>query len=262
MPEIATAPLPPLELPSCNSVPPPPPQLELDVPFAGKLKSIPNSIRNFQSSDDVLMQFMGQVQTVLAPFMGILALARALQVLFSCMEAIKEAVSKLSPKPIVDCLKEIAKVIPLVFQFIPPLNYVPPYIDIALLSATSIIELITTIQESIQAALDLAEFEENKAQIPQLSNFEGCVNANEESRKEQIAGAVNGLGPFLDVFVRGLEAIQDQLPPVEPFVDKIKEPVESLRGTGAADVGEDLIEILDLLKDILIELRDVLDQLG
>ena len=123
MPELAQPFDEPLPFPFCVCVPKPPEEFCVDFPFGVKICSNRSTVFRFEGLDGMAMKFLGNLQSLLAPIMPILVLASIVKALIDCVKSIPDAISSLSPTPIVECLERLAELFPQLFEFIPPFSY-------------------------------------------------------------------------------------------------------------------------------------------
>lgn len=140
------------EVPLCVAVPISPPTVHVRFPFDIKLSSVRSSINRIPGADELLLAQLGHLNALIAPFTPILVLAGLLLALVNCAKAIPDAITSLSPTPILNCLEELAKKLPLLMAFLPGIPYVILVRDILGILRRFLVELVLTL-ETIQAAL-------------------------------------------------------------------------------------------------------------
>lgn len=113
----------PLEMPK------PPPSI--NIPGLGQIQQARKAINDLTDPSEMLMQMQATMATALAPIKRYVDMLDAMMAVYGCMQAIPKAILTLSPDPIYDCFKKLAKAIAVLMSYLPPLAYVRMYADIA-----------------------------------------------------------------------------------------------------------------------------------
>jgi hypothetical protein len=121
-------------------MPVPPPSLE--IPGLGAIQQARAALNNLTDPSEMLMQMQNQLAVALAPIRRFIEMLEAIMALQGCVTAIPTAITSLSPKPIVNCLKNLVKAIGVLTNYIPPKAWVRTAMDVASWSIDVIDELI------------------------------------------------------------------------------------------------------------------------
>lgn len=96
----------------------------------GVIEKAWTSIDKAPSAFDLLLQFQDNMNLALAPIRQYMELVEAMALFYKCIGTIPDCITSLSPDPLLDCLKNLAKAIARVVAWIPPINYIAMAVDI------------------------------------------------------------------------------------------------------------------------------------
>ena len=261
MPEIGTKLPGGITVPACESYPAQAPDVKIRLPFGITLANVRASMDAHVSTSDMLMGFVGQIQPSLSPFMNVLVLADAAKTLFDCINAIKKAVSRLSVGPIIECLRDLAKVLPQLVQLVPPISYVGPVIDITLTAALLMDALIEQLLTAVVVTAEISgDFSVDLGLNPALETFGICIGEDSQLQLDALAQATRTISPLFNITGTLLGLID--LPGISKFVQPIKDVTALLGDLQATDITADLEPDLRDVQALLRELVRVLNTLG
>lgn len=146
---------------------PEPPQL--NIPQVGVFKVARQSLFSLPEPSYFLMRLQDAAGLALAPLRRFMELLEAVVAIQNAVTAVIDAITQLSPQPIIDALQGVVEAIARLLTFIPPLSYLPLMLDLinfALTMLDSIIDLLVfidfrlgTFQETATAAQALGDLE-------------------------------------------------------------------------------------------------------
>jgi hypothetical protein len=88
-----------------------------------------SSVDKVPSAFDLLSQFQDNIALAMAPIRQYMDLIEAFALLHKCFQTIPDCITSLSPDPLLDCMKNLAKAIARVLAWMPPLSYVALTVD-------------------------------------------------------------------------------------------------------------------------------------
>jgi len=257
MPEIVTkAPVPPV-LPECASYPPAASELKLRLPFGLNIKAMRKSFVQHADADDAINQFLAQIQPALSPFMSVLVLAALAKAFYDFSKSVKEAITSLSPDPVIEAIEKIVVLLPKLLEFIPPLNYIPPIIDITVLVLDLMDVTITSLLRVLETEILKAAFLQAANTNETLAYFSGCIDALEDAQKEGFASSIVAAAPIMCLLSQLIDLID--IKELKEFVEPLRDAVRALSGVTASSVNPQLADILRDVQDLLRELRAALE---
>lgn len=257
MPEIVTPPPPPRILPECDVPPPAAGELKMRLPFGLNIQAIQDSFLRHMDADDAIMKFIAQIQPALSPFMSVLVLAALAKAFYDFSKAAKEAVTSLSPDPIIEAIEKIVVLLPKLLEFIPPLNYIPPVIDLVVLVLTLLDAAISALITVLETEILKNAFEEALRKNQLLGEFQECLDAGIELQKRGFAGSMVATAPIMCILAQLLDLLDFE--PIKKYIQPLRDIVAALNGVTADDVNPDLADFLIEVQDFLREIRQALE---
>lgn len=238
------------EIPVCVCVPPPAEEVCIDFPVIGRVCSSRASFQ-FEGLDGLLMRFTGNLQPLLAPLMPILVLISIVIALIDCVKAIPKAISRLSPEPILDCIKRLVELFPQLASYIPPLNYLVLTQNVILFMITLLQALIDSLEALFNIDIDL-----ELDLLPDNDNYRCCLDANIRAQLDQIAAALRMSGPLFQVVAELLKLLA--FPGTEKYIQPLIDGAEFLAGVDSVDLDPGVIDILKDMQKALEAVHTVL----
>jgi len=119
------------------------PELEVDIPFIGELRSMTASLYDIMDPSEFLMKFMDKLSVALGPIRQFLEVLEVLIAIKSCFDAVVDAVSSLSPGPIFDCFSGLLEALQRLLKYIPPFQYIVTLVQVMAL----VIDLIDALMD-------------------------------------------------------------------------------------------------------------------
>jgi hypothetical protein len=257
MPEIITKAPPPPLLPSCESYPPPASELKMRLPFGLNIQAIRRSFVQYADADDMISQFLAQIQPALSPFMSVLVLAALAKAFYDFSKSVKEAVSSLSPDPIIEAIEKIVVLLPKLLEFIPPLNYIPPIIDITVLVLDLLDVAITSLLRVLETEILKQAFIQAAETNETLEYFTECIDALVDAQKDGFASSIVAAAPIFCILAQLLDLID--IEELREFIEPLREIVGLLSGVTADNVNPLLADVLRDVQDLLREIRAALE---
>jgi hypothetical protein len=182
------------------------------------------------------------------------------QAVFKCIKAAKDAVSQLSPSPIINCVGNLAKAIAQLLPYVPPLSYVRLVVEILsairailedlILVIVQIDTQISLIKETLQQGMNT-----NDSVMIEIGE---CAKQNVEKYVRGLMETLYVIGSVLGLFVVFLEVMADLLPgdvgrKLEDLSDSIGSAIGSLDSTSVGDYGP-----LGAIASTVVVLRDAI----
>lgn len=260
MPEISTYLEEKLATLECDHTPTPPPEYCVNLPFGIKLCTGRASAFFFEGREKQLLSFVGLLQPMLTPLLLILILASLVKALIDCVNSVVDAVSSLSPQPIIECLEKLAKILPTLMHFIPPLNYIRTLVDIVRIIIALLDTLIESIELTIQNALSLVQFDLKVELLPELGQYRFCLDSEIDTQYQQIAAALRTIGPLFGILGTFLDLLS--IGPLKKFVKPMKDIVDVLADVEAGDINSGFLETLRDMQRVLSDLEKALAPFG
>jgi hypothetical protein len=242
----------------CLELPNPPPVPRLEIPQFGPLEVAKQSILDFPDPSYFIMRMLDAAAVALAPLRRYLEMIEVVFALKQCMEAVKDALLPPSPKPIIDCLKDLLEKIQRILALFPPLSYIQTALDISDIAVQLVDEIlaifyfldekVTAYKALINAGIDLGDLE--------LAQIGDCASSDTK------AITLNMLGPVKLT----LPLFRSILQPLTRFIpnEQLKKYVEDLADLSKAfDQAESTIlaqegpPVIERLMTPLAQLRNL-----
>jgi len=228
-----------------------------EVPTADKiclpgglcLDYIWDSIGKVPHAADIPLDFFSQIGPAMAPLKPFFDMLDTVLSLFNCVKAIPNAIVKLDPTELLECLPALAKAVDNVLKLIPQLSIPKMVIAIIKNIATllrAIASDLTYIQSQIQRINDMvdraAELQDHK-----LNGFLVCAQDDLEKTTLSTAEALRGIGSIVLVvnILMGLFGG----PEIPCFGDLF---------TGSLDALDGAIDLLTGLADLLTDIAEAI----
>lgn len=255
MAEIPTPFAPTPEFPLCVCVPAPPEEICFNFPFGIRICSTRNTILQYQGLGGLLMSGLGNLQPLMAILMPILILISLIKALVDCMFSISDAISQLSPSPLIDCLERLAELFPQLFQMVPPFNYIAFINNVILFLITVLEAFIDAIEDllrlNINARLDL---------LPDDPRLRCCLDANFVALFDQLAAGMRMSGPVFLVLAQILSILE--VPGLKPYIKPIREAALAMNNITQENINSGLVEDMRALQGHLRKISDILESVG
>ena len=121
--------------------------LRIRLPGLGALQALREALDKLPSPSQAVGQFMSMIDSALQPLRQIISVMEMLLAIINCLEAVYDAVSELSPDPIVDCINNLSTIISRLAEYIPPVPYMRAIADICLVMIRYCDEILRTLQD-------------------------------------------------------------------------------------------------------------------
>jgi hypothetical protein len=187
----------------CIDIPMPDPPPSISIPQLGIMQKAWDSLHAIPSPDELIMRFQDAISAALAPVRYFLELIEVCVSLFDCIQAIPDAVTSLSPSPIYDCLKKLAKAISRILSYIPPMAYIRTALDIASYCMAVIDEIVLFFTEIDNLLTEYIEKFTNAQLIGDvdLMNIISCSAKDINIRFTMILDILKLVKPFNDILM-------------------------------------------------------------
>jgi hypothetical protein len=244
-----------LESFECDSTPMPPDTICIRLPFGIKICSGRTSIFKYEGPDVILLNLLKHLQNMISPLMAILIIASIVKAIVDCIKAIPDAISSLSIGPIIECLQKLAKVLPQLFEYIPPFSYIPLLVDFVRAIIYFVDTLIEIIQLVLISARSAINFRVKVELLPGLGKYQGCIDDEVAALYQQIADALNASGPIFMVLAKMLDLIN--IGPLKKFVQPLVDVAEWMDDITAGNADTIDQQVIDKLEEVRTILREV-----
>lgn len=169
----------------------------------GLLQAPFDALDKIPSASQMMAKLMGLLDVALMPVKQLLELVEVLVAVKNCIEAVPKAIMQLSPAPVLDCIKNLAKAFARLLSYVPPLSYARALRDVCVFLVTLIDEVIRLFQRmdalidgyvnvlaAAQAAGDL-----------ELVQFANCGMQNLRINMKTLIDALRLLKPVTDILM-------------------------------------------------------------
>jgi hypothetical protein len=251
-----------LDLPACIGFPKQAGELKLRLPFGITLASIRDSTLWFQSAGQLVSRFIGQLQPVLAPLMSILIIVDAIKKIAGFLQAFVDA---LGPPPdvalILEALEAVLEAVIKLAVLVPPFNYIPPIVDLAIAITLLLEAIIGSVDQVILATQRQLDFEASVDLNPLLGEYSDCVLSSVTAQTDGVAFVARTSASLFFVLGSFLDLIGD-VPGVKDLVKPVKDVVDIMANLQSEDITPDLVPVLKDVQNVLTQVRVTLEPLA
>jgi len=251
----------------CLRLPDPPVLPQITIPQLGVLRAARQSLYDLPDASYFLMRMQEAAQLALAPFRRFVDLFETILAVQDCFYAVIDAVTQLSPQPIVDAIGSLVKAIARLTTYIPPLCYLPTLLDIAryvISIIDEIISLLVYLDGKVSGYAELASYaaemeDTDLAQIVVCASREVTVLINNSMDLLQVISML--LRIILEPIVRFMPGspLKDKLETVMHLPEQLADLSAAL-ASGTTPVSAQLGDILELLggiRNMAVEIYNV-----
>lgn len=246
-----------MALPVCFPAPQPPAPLDFRLPYGLTFRTLPNALGQIPTADELVMKLLGQVSPILSPLMAVASLAKLGITIVDCFSSVIRAFSSLSPQPVIDCLKDLQAIMPLILAAVPPFNLIPPLRDaihvfILLLDAVATqLRGLATARRRITNGRNLA----NSLNDDRLAQIIDCAELDMVASRSNMNNALAGVSLLLGSVATliGLLGIPGDAP------RKTAQLITSVRTFSTPDsiAGLNEEDLIQLLAPVVSVLREI-----
>jgi hypothetical protein len=245
----------------CIPIPEIPAKYSINMPGMGELVYLRDSLERMPRLSEIILKLLNAIQPALSPIYTVLKILDALQAVFNCLLAVKDAITTLNPGSIIRCFQKLYAAFAALLPLFPPLTYVRMVVDIVVLIRYLLDDVIYTF------GLIDAEITSVKAVLSSaIENNDTVLFEIGQCRANDIQQATAGIKQILEVIGKTiglLFTIMDLMAAVipGPAGEKIEEAKETLAEiTGQLDTTQSVGDFppLGALLDALTKLRNLL----
>lgn len=185
----------------CNRLPSIPQPSTLNLPGGLQISSVHKNINRIPTVCDNTLSLMQAVQPALAPLKPFFDILDTVIALFNCFKAIPKSLATLNPKPIFDCIPEVAEKIANLLRLIPQLSIpltVISIIDNVLALAQCMIDTLSNIiteTETMLARIErAAEIDDDN-----LTAILDCSSSDLATMQQNTVEALGAIGTLVGV---------------------------------------------------------------
>lgn len=250
----------------CLELPAPPPLPRLDIPQFGLLESARQSLYDLPDLSNYIMRLQDAAAAALAPLRRFLELIEVVVSIEACFFAVIDALFPPSPGPIIDCLKDFAKALARLLQFIPPFAYIQVILDLCdytILLVDEIVGLFQILDAKLSeykavlaGALELGDLE--------LATITDCAGTEVKALTLNLMDALKYITPLITVIVTPIArlvpipAIADQLKALADIPATLEAIQTDIENTEGPPVVSELTEAMFSLRNIAAVLYNLL----
>jgi len=176
------------------------------VPNLGTIEMAWDAVSSIPDPADLMSKFMNVMNLALAPIRKYLQMVEVVVAMKQCMEAIPKAIMTLSPDPIFDCLKALARVFAQVLQDIPPFPYIFMAVDVAGICidlVDAFIGLLQRLDTKVAALANLQSYALGLGDI-ELVNMSSCAMRDVKLSIQQMLDVLKIIQPINDILIQVL----------------------------------------------------------
>lgn len=189
----------------CEPLPMPERPPAISIPHLGILEKAWEGLHSIPDPGQLLCKFQDAAAAAMAPIRRYLEMVETVAAFYNCMNAIPKAISQMSPDPVFDCLRDLAKAIARILSWFPPMSYVRTGVDLADYAISVIDEIVALFVEldSLIADYEAVLSEANLLGDTELVDITNCG--------------------MMDVKIRLVIAL-DLMGPIKPLTDMLMDP--------------------------------------
>lgn len=195
-----------MAIPICIEVPLPPEPPKITMLQFGVLEKARESLYSLPDPSRYLLALQDQLAVALMPVRQFLEMLEMINAIVACILAVKDAISKLSPGPLISCFGNLLEAFMRLLQWIPPIPYIKIMLDVmgfALELINEVVLLFVVLDNKIgeyRNALAAA------ADLSDLSMESTLTCAQSEIRALAINGidAIRLIKPLIDVLMNSI----------------------------------------------------------
>jgi uncharacterized protein Yka (UPF0111/DUF47 family) len=243
----------------CLTLPAIPKNLKIAFPGVGELVMFREAIDKLPRPSTYVLKAFNSLTVSLAPIRAFLRIVAIITEIVDCVSAIKDAITQLSPGPIIECIQNLLKRLAELAELLPPISYLRLMSDIlgaiiALIDdLLSVVGLIDAQVSRVKAAIARGA-ENNDAVLISIGN---CAKQELKTSAEGLLELFEALGAVLDAMAAILGLLAAILP--SPFSDKVKAMQEQIKSatSAASSISVGDFPPLGQLVDLLVQIRDI-----
>ncbi len=235
---------PPTDL--CLTLPTVPTLDKICLPGGVCLDYVWDAIGKIPSAADISLDFFSQIGPAMTPLLPFFNMLDVVVQLFNCLKAIPDAITKLDPSELLECIPALAELVDQLLKLIPQLS-IPKMIIAALKNMALLMESIAADFRYLESQLQrCADMIDRAAQLNDhvLNGFIVCAQADIRGTMSATAQALRGIGSMVLILNILLGLFGG--PEIPCFGDLLDDNL---------DAGFDVI--VDLLTGIAAVLRDI-----
>jgi len=189
---------------NCTIVPPWQRPPSIRIPNLGVIEQAWDAISSIPDPAEIMSKFMNTLNLALAPIRKYLQMVEVIIAIKQCVEAVPKAIMTLSPNPIFDCLKALARTIVMIMQDIPPFPYIFMAVDVAGICVDLIdamIALIERLDAKIAALVNLQNYAAALGDL-ELIDLANCGLAGVKLTMQRLLDVLKIIKPINDIIIQ------------------------------------------------------------
>lgn len=183
----------------CLTLPAIPTLDKICLPGGVCLDYVWDSIGKIPSAADVSLDFFSQIGPAMTPLMPFFNMLDVVVQLFNCLKAIPDAIIKLDPAELIQCIPALAEMVDQLLKLIPQLS-IPKMIIAALNNMALLMESVAADVRYLESQLQrCADMIDRAAQLGDhvLNGFIVCAQADIRTTMGATAEALRGMGSMV-----------------------------------------------------------------
>lgn len=210
-----------------------PDNLVVTMPGMGELTFLRDKLERMPRPSEMILKALNNLAPAMAPIHTALKIIAVVQAIADCTQAVKKAITQLSPAPLINCFPDLVDALADLLPLIPPIAYVKMIVDI-----------ITLLRLLIEDMLDFIELVDSR--VTGIKNLIARAEANNDTvllgigdcAQEKLNADMAGFMDIVGVITKAIAAFFSVLDAIESFLPgpagkKLAEVKETL--TGAQD---------------------------
>ena len=188
---------PPTDL--CLTLPAIPTLDKICLPGGVCLDYVWDAIGKIPSAADISLDFFSQIGPAMTPLLPFFNILDVVVQLFNCLQAIPDAITKLDPSELLQCIPALAELVDQLLKLIPQLS-LPKMIKAALTNMALLMEGIAADVRYLESQLQrCADMIDRAAQLGDhvLNGFIVCAQADIRTTMSATAEALRGIGSIV-----------------------------------------------------------------
>jgi hypothetical protein len=232
------------------------PRRQVTIPGIGVLQEIRGQIDTIPSPGQIAMLLMQQLNPTLSPIISILRVVQVIKGILDAFLSVKKAIKKLSPKPLIQAIKELQHAFQAVAVYLPGVAYAKAVRDLLSLVADLMDAIVGLIRtwitegERITNAVNTA----NSLGDAELIIYAECARGNLLQVQTNAQVTLESLSVLIKILVLIMQVIKSLLGGLGEDVIKTLESVAALLDPENPDqpnlVTTDANELEEALEDI------------
>ena len=254
----------------CIPLPDPVTPPRINLPYIGVFEKAREGI--YDAGADfagMLAKMQDQLAVALAPVRQFLELVDAIMAIKQCIESIPKSLMPPSPKPILDCLQKLLKVIGILLRYIPPFPYIITIMDLISIEIDlidEVVSLFVTLDQQITQSKNALADALNLNDLD-LQSILSCGDDEIQILIGNSGDLLQLMQPMIDMMLNPIlsyipnPVLRDKLDEMKDLDKQIKDLQTQIRSGGSiptAGLVGSLVTALYAMRSVLVTLYNAL----